>query len=157
MIDQESVDTIAAAVRHLDPETSVDGYLSQRLVRITAAAPAQRLIEAMEAAGFVAEPSDRPQPAPPAFTAGAIGRVIGRAVLWALAWSLLLPLLTLMLVGTITFMDPQCGGPGDSGGCAMGIATITFSAVPLGTLLGLIVTLLRGLWKIHRAKRAHAP
>lgn len=152
MIDEASTQAVEAAVLRADPDASVTVYLLQGLAQITSRATPDKLIAAIEAAGFAAEMSTRTPPAAPAFTPRAVGRSLGRAALWALAWSLLLPLIMLIAVGTIAFFDPQCGGPGDSGGCAMGIFSVTISAVPVGAVLGFAVTLARGLWKIHRAR-----
>jgi hypothetical protein len=36
-------------------------------------------------------------------------------------------------------MNPQCGTPGDAGGCEMGLASGTISAIAIGLGLGVIV------------------
>ena len=66
-----------------------------------------------------------------------------RAGLWGL---LIGPLFGVLAVLAFMIFDPKCG-PGDSGGCAMGLATVPVGlALPtFGLFFG--VGLLRGLWR----------
>jgi len=68
-----------------------------------------------------------------------------RAGLWGL---LIGPLIgTLAVIGFMIF-DPKCG-PGDSGGCAMGLATVPVALALPSFGLFFAISLLRSLWR-HR-------
>jgi hypothetical protein len=75
---------------------------------------------------------------------GTIGRIIGYTLLGAL----LLPLLALAIMIVVYVSDPRCGKAGDSGGCEMGVAMTTLSAVPVGAAIGRIA----GIWKSVRRR-----
>jgi hypothetical protein len=61
-----------------------------------------------------------------------------------LLWLILTPIVVFFTVAMLGYaLDPRCSGGGDSGGCAMGAATIgLFSAIP-GFLIGAGVPLFR--------------
>ena len=42
-------------------------------------------------------------------------------------------------------MNPQCGTPADSGGCEMGLAAGTISAIVIGLGLGIVVAIVMAL------------
>lgn len=76
-------------------------------------------------------------------------RILLRSVLWGLAGGVLLPifgiLLMLVVMPIMEFFGSRCGGPGDSGGCAMGLASIVMMLVPIGAVSFLVVTFVRGI------------
>jgi hypothetical protein len=61
-----------------------------------------------------------------------------------LLWMILTPIVVFFLVAMLGYaLDPRCSGGGDSGGCAMGAASIgLFSAIP-GFLIGAGIPLCR--------------
>jgi hypothetical protein len=52
-----------------------------------------------------------------------------------------LPIAVLALGVIYSIFDKTCGTPGDSGGCAMGIASAAIAAIIPGAILGLVVGL----------------
>lgn len=73
-----------------------------------------------------------------------------RAGLWGL---LLGPVLALLVVFGAMIFDPKCG-PGDSGGCAMGLVTAPIAIALPSFALCFAAGLLRGLWKRRPADPA---
>lgn len=78
-------------------------------------------------------------------------RLILIAIGWGLAGFVALPVV--VFAGLLVFVafDPVCGSPGDSGGCYMGLAAITFAAAPVGFAAATIVALIHGLTHRRRA------
>lgn len=75
-----------------------------------------------------------------------MGRLIWDALRVGL-WGLLLgPLLAVLIVFGAMIFDPKCGA-GDSGGCAMGLATAPIAIALPSFGLFFAIGLLRGLWK----------
>jgi hypothetical protein len=72
-------------------------------------------------------------------------RIFGKALLGALTGFFLLPVIIFAIVLTLNFFNAVCGTPGDSGGCEMGLATITIGSAIPGAAIGFIVNLVRGL------------
>lgn len=68
-----------------------------------------------------------------------------RAGLWGL---LIGPLLGLLAVMAFMIFDPKCG-PGDSGGCAMGLATVPVGLALPSFGLFFAIGLLHGLWRLR--------
>jgi hypothetical protein len=64
------------------------------------------------------------------------------------------PIIMLGVMLLVTHFDSDCGGAGDEGGCAMGVAAATMVAPILGLLIGLVVGLAIGL---SRKARRQAP
>lgn len=65
-------------------------------------------------------------------------------------WTGVLGMLLAMLVAfgvalAVVMLDPTCGA-GDSGGCAMGLVTVTLGVALPGFGLGFIASLARALW-----------
>jgi ABC-type Fe3+ transport system permease subunit len=71
----------------------------------------------------------------------------------AVVGAIVLPVVVLAVEIVIYRLDPQCGGPGDEGGCAMGVAANTIMAAPLGFAIGVIVALMIGLRRKPRSAR----
>ncbi|PZW48779.1 hypothetical protein C8P66_104196 [Humitalea rosea] len=71
-------------------------------------------------------------------------KLLGRSLLWGLAGAVLLPLGVGAAMLVFTIFEPICTQPSDSGGCAMGIATILGLLIPVGAVLFLLTTLIRG-------------
>ncbi|HYC25093.1 MAG TPA: hypothetical protein VEC58_03555 [Roseiarcus sp.] len=70
--------------------------------------------------------------------------------LCALAGATILPVVVLVIEIVVTNLDPDCGAPGDAGGCAMGVAANTIMAAPLGLAAGLIAAFVIGLRRRRR-------
>ena len=70
-------------------------------------------------------------------------RVIGRALLWSLVGLVATPVITFLLMLVLYAADPQCGSPGDSGGCAMGLVSVTIMSALPGAALFFVVALVR--------------
>lgn len=84
-----------------------------------------------------------------------MGRLIWDALRAGL-WGLLLgPLLALLIVFGAMIFDPRCG-PGDAGGCAMGLVTVPLAIALPSFGLFCAIGLLRGLWKRRPADPAAA-
>jgi hypothetical protein len=75
------------------------------------------------------------------------GRLVFRSVLGAMIGiiAVLIAVFVLMLIA-IQF-DSHCGTPGDSGGCEMGVATVSAASALPGAILGLAF----GFWRAWRA------
>lgn len=70
-----------------------------------------------------------------ALLAGLIGLVVG-------------PLFGLIWVFGLMLFDPKCG-PGDSGGCAMGLLTVPVILALPSFVLFALVSLVRNLWRLR--------
>lgn len=83
-------------------------------------------------------------------------KLILRSILWGLAGALLLPILGILLMMVVMpileLFGSRCGGPGDSGGCAMGLASIVMMLVPIGAVSFLVVTFIRGMRHLTAAR-----
>lgn len=82
-----------------------------------------------------------PAPAPSGW------RIFGKALLGALIGFFVTPIAVFALVLVLNFFNPVCGTPGDSGGCEMGLFTVTIASAIPGAAIGFIVNLVRGLLK----------
>lgn len=71
-----------------------------------------------------------------ALRAGLIGLVLG-------------PLFGLIWVTGLMIFDPKCSGPGDSGGCAMGLLTVPAVLIAPSFVLFATVSLARNLWRVR--------
>lgn len=84
-----------------------------------------------------------------------MGRVLLRALRAGL-WGLLVgPLFGVLAVIAFMIFDPKCG-PGDGGGCAMGLATIPVGLALPSFGLFFAVSLLRSLWRLRPSDPAAA-
>ncbi|MDO9411226.1 MAG: LapA family protein [Pseudolabrys sp.] len=72
-------------------------------------------------------------------------RIFGKALLGALTGFFLVPIIIFIIVLILNFFNAVCGTPGDSGGCEMGLATITIASALPGAVIGFVVNLVRGL------------
>lgn len=133
---------IGAAVRKIDPTAQIARTEPDNVLAVETSASADALREAIQSAGYIADVSAARPRGERKFS---LGRLIGQSLLWLAIGALALPFATLLLMLVIVFLDPVCGGPGDSGGCAMGTFTITVAAIPFGAALGLAIGIWRGL------------
>jgi copper chaperone CopZ len=157
MIDLAAAQAVEAAVHGVDPAAVVTISLPAGLVAVDTVASSGALCAAIEARGFIAEPTTRTLPKPrPSLPNGAMPRLFGRALLWGLAWFLFSPLVVFVVTFVVATFDPVCGTPGDSGGCEMGVVSISASAAPIGGMLAFAITLIRGLVRMRRAAAAGA-
>ncbi len=73
-------------------------------------------------------------------------RIVLRAI-WIGCLGMLLAMLAAFTVVVLALIfDPKCG-PGDSGGCAMGLVTVTLSAAIPGFVIGFAGHLALSLWR----------
>ena len=130
----------------VDPQAEIVGTIPEGLIEIRGSAARAAYIAAIEQAGFQAMPSHR---GPRRVRPRGLGRLVGRSIGWGLAWAVLLPLLGFGVMLLVITYNPSCQAPGDSGGCYTGL----FTGAPLlalpGAILGLFVTLMRGLRRIR--------
>ena len=66
------------------------------------------------------------------------------AALGALVGAIAVPAVVLLIEIVLYKLDAHCGAAGDEGGCAMGVASNTIMAVPLGLVAGLIGAIVIG-------------
>ncbi len=78
-------------------------------------------------------------------------RIFGKAMLGTLIGFFATPIVVFALVLVMISFDKVCGTPGDSGGCEMGLFSITVASAIPGAIIGFIVNLVRGLLKRRRA------
>lgn len=83
-----------------------------------------------------------------------MARIILRAMLWALLGAVAVPIAGLVPLIGAYMRDSHCGAPGDSGGCEMGIASVTIMLVPVGFVVFFTATLVRGILRRRRAVAA---
>jgi hypothetical protein len=79
----------------------------------------------------------------------------GLGCLWGLAVAIGIPAVVFVGILIANTLDPQCGTPGDSGGCEMGLASGTITAVVIGLVLGIVVAIATSL--AGRASRQAGP
>lgn len=72
-------------------------------------------------------------------------KLVARTLGWGLAGALIVPAAAFCAALLFVVLDPRCSSPGDSGGCYMGLATVTMAAVVPGFVGFAGVTLVRGL------------
>jgi hypothetical protein len=135
-------DAVIAAIRGRDPAAHVQADWPRGLVVVQSDHGPQALRAAVQDAGFIAAWLTHPPREVSAL--GAVAVILRMAgfgfagfVLGALAGG----------VGGIVLIaiDPACGGPGDSGGCALGIPLIAIGAGMLGAGAGVVLALYRAL------------
>ena len=78
-------------------------------------------------------------------------RILGKALLGALIGFFATPVVVFAVVLILNFFNKVCGTPGDSGGCEMGLFTVTVASAIPGAVIGFIINLARGLLKRRRA------
>ncbi|HEV7327769.1 MAG TPA: hypothetical protein VGN91_22110 [Bosea sp. (in: a-proteobacteria)] len=75
-----------------------------------------------------------------------MARILLRAIWTGCLGMLLAMLAALAIVVLALIFDPKCG-PGDSGGCAMGLVTVTLGAAIPGFIIGFAGYLVLALWR----------
>jgi hypothetical protein len=159
MIDPGSADVIEKAVRGVDPAASVIVSISAGLASVRSSAPIALIREAIEAQGFIAEPSARAEPVRPQrakspVNTPAILNVLGHALLWGLLGAFIVPLATFVVSLGLQYFDPACATSGDSGGCAMGLISATILSIAPGAILGFLIALVHGILRIGKAAKS---
>lgn len=76
-------------------------------------------------------------------------RLLTKALLSGLIGLVLGPLAGLVWVFGLMLIDPKCGSPGDSGGCAMGLLTVPVALALPSFVLFALVSLIRSLWRLR--------
>jgi hypothetical protein len=140
-----SMDQVAIrdAILRFDPAARIWTNWPANMIAVETAAPAEALRTAVQDAGYIAAQRQGPPPtrAPVGFAAGAM-MLIGLTVAGLVLGSLLG-----VALGMGHFvLNPRCGTPGDSGGCAMGIPMIAIGVGLLGAPLGFAIA----LWRLIR-------
>jgi hypothetical protein len=97
------------------------------------------------------QPGARFDTSPPAADSGGIGCLAG------IGTAIAIPAFVFCGILIANALNPRCGTPGDSGGCEMGLASGTISAIVIGLALGAVVAILtpiarRSLRKGTRSK-----
>jgi hypothetical protein len=64
-----------------------------------------------------------------------------RALGWGLVGLIVAPVAMFGIMAIVYHFSPECGTPGDSGGCEMGMAVAIILAVPIGALAGFLIAL----------------
>jgi copper chaperone CopZ len=151
MVDREAVTTIETAVRNVDPVAVVAVSMSTGLANVRSSAPVERIRQAIEARGFIVQPTDRAFP--PRQTKSKVGAralldVVGRALLLGLVCACLVPVVTFVVLLVLQHFDRSCGTPGDSGGCAMGLLSATILSIAPGAVLGFLIALVHGVLRL---------
>jgi hypothetical protein len=73
-------------------------------------------------------------------------RILLRAIWIGCLGMLLSMLAAFAIVAAVLLFDPKCG-PGDSGGCAMGLVTVTLGAALPGFIIGFAGHLALTFWR----------
>jgi hypothetical protein len=68
-----------------------------------------------------------------------------RALSWAVAGAVILPIIGFVILLAVFAVTPVCGSGGDSGGCAMGMASILMMLIPAGAVVFAIGSVVRDL------------
>ncbi len=77
-----------------------------------------------------------------------MARLLTKALLAGLIGLVIGPFLGLIWVFGLMLFDPKCG-PGDSGGCAMGLLTVPVVLALPSFVLFALASLIRNLWKLR--------
>jgi hypothetical protein len=67
-----------------------------------------------------------------------------RALGWSLIGVIVAPLAMFGIMALVYRFSPECGTPGDSGGCEMGMAVAIILSAPIGALAGFFIALAVG-------------
>ena len=131
---------VLAAIRQRDPAAVVWTDWPRGLVAVQTDWPPEMLRVAVQDAGFIAAwLAHPPREVSARGAAAAVVRVIG----YGLAGFVLGALAGAALGIANVALNPVCGSPGDSGGCAMGIPMIAIGAGFLGAAAGAVVAVVR--------------
>ena len=131
---------VLAAIRRRDPSAAVWTDWPRGLVAVQTEWPPEMLRVAVQDAGFIAAWLAHPPLEVSARGAfAAVVRVIG----FGLAGFVLGTLAGAGLGIANVALNPACGSPGDSGGCAMGIPAMAIGAAVLGAAAGAVLAVVR--------------
>jgi copper chaperone len=135
--DQQAV---LAALRARDPAAHVQADWPRGFLAVHSDHPPEALRLAIQDAGFIAARLAHP---PSEVTARGVAGAVARLVGWGFAGFVVGALVGGVAGIALIAIDPACG-PGDSGGCAMGIPVLAFGAGVLGGGVGMVAALIRG-------------
>ena len=131
---------VLAAIRQRDPAAVVWTDWPSGLVAVQTDWPPEAMRLAVQDAGFITAWLAHPPLVTDARSLGAaVVRLVGHAFAGFVLGGLLGAAVGIMNV----VLNPACGSPGDSGGCAMGIPAITIGAAMLGAAAGGVLAVLR--------------
>jgi len=131
---------VLAAIRRRDPAAVTWTDWPRGLVAVQTDHPPEALRLAVQDAGFITAWLAHP---PREVSARGIGAAIVRLIGHGFAGFVLGALAGAALgIGNVA-LNPACGGPGDSGGCAMGIPMIAVGIGFLGAMAGAVLALVR--------------
>ncbi|MEO3470710.1 hypothetical protein AAFN86_02505 [Roseomonas sp. CAU 1739] len=134
--------SVRGAIRGRDPAAHVDADWPRGLIIVQSDHPPEALRLAVQDAGFIT--AWLPHPPREVTARGAMAtamRILGLGFAGLVVGTLLGGVAALALIA----LDPRCGGPGDSGGCAMGIPAFAIGAGLLGAAAGLALGVVRAI------------
>jgi hypothetical protein len=134
---------VEEAIRRFDPAARLWTNWPQGMVAVETAAPAEALRMAVQDAGYIAGLRQGGAAArEPIDIGAAVVRVIGLTFAGFVLGTLFGAVLG---IGNLV-LNPVCGSPGDSGGCAMGIPAVAITAGMIGGPIGFAWA----LWRVFR-------
>ena len=74
-----------------------------------------------------------------------MGSIILRAIGWGVVGLFVVPLATFAIMAVVYQLNSQCGTPGDSGGCEMGMGVAVVASALPGAIAFFLFVLIRGL------------
>jgi hypothetical protein len=134
---------VLAALRSRDQAAHVDADWPRGLVIVQSDHSPEALRLAVQDAGFITAWLAHP---PREVTARGVVATLMRVIGFGFAGLVLGTLVGAIAAMVFIALDPGCGGPGDSGGCAMGIPVVAIGAGFIGGGGGV-------LWAVIRAIR----
>lgn len=133
---------VLAALRTRDQSAHVEADWPRGLVIVQSDQAPEALRLAVQDAGFItAWLAHPPREVTARGVAATVMRVIGFGFAGFVGGTLAGGVAALVLIA----LDPGCGGPGDSGGCAMGIPVFAIGAGFIGGAGGILWAVVRGI------------
>jgi len=131
---------VMAAILGCDPDAEVAVLPGRDVFAVRSAAPAEALRQAVQAAGFIAALRDHP---PAEVSVAGVAGFIAVMLVQALLGAVVGLVAGLAAGFAMVALDPRCGTPGDSGGCAMGIPMVAIGGAVLGAPAGAALAIFR--------------
>lgn len=133
---------VLAAIRVRDPAAHVQPDWPRGLVVVQSDQPPEALRLAVQDAGFITAWLAYP---PREVTARGAMATIRRVIGFGFAGFVLGTLVGGVVAMAFIALDPGCGRPGDSGGCAMGIPVFAIGAGFIGGAGGMVLAVVRSI------------
>ena len=131
---------VLAAIRSRDPAAHVVADWPRGLVVVQSAHPHQALCLAVQDAGFITAWLSH---LPPQVTARGLAATLARTIGFGFAGFVAGTLGGGVAGIALVSLTPGCGGPGDSGGCAMGIPAVAIGAGLFGAAAGVVLAAIK--------------